>query len=412
MAKNEKKLKVKKVEKEKGNALLRLIKRIRLVKGSDSVINIAVFILICFGSFMIISTNVGQTTSNSHIVLSTFLKQGLYVFAAYLCMWFANRLFSFKWFAPLQGLMIIGIWGLLLSTQFFSARGGSKAWIGFGSFTIQPSEFAKPMIVLIVASSIYLAKKNSKRLVSMKKLYWTPFITYVGMLIAIYLQKDIGTLAIITMIFIMCIVVPDYPILDKMKKILVALFAVGSIVGLVFFVFTDIGTDFIATTPLSHIATRIENFKNPYLDVYGNGYQPANALYGIANSNIVGRGIGGSARKFGYLTQADNDYIFAVVIEETGIFGLFGLTILYGILFFRLVHYAFKTEVLEYRIVLFGNVMYLFMHFFLNIGGVTALIPMTGVPLLFISSGGSALMAIAVMIGLSQKCISLIRNEE
>ena len=54
---------------------------------------------------------------------------------------------------------------------------------------------------------------------------------------------------------------------------------------------------------------RVENFKDPYNDVYGDGYQPANSLYGIASSNIVGKGIGNSARKYGYLTQADNDYI-------------------------------------------------------------------------------------------------------
>ena len=62
--------------------------------------------------------------------------------------------------------------------------------------------------------------------------------------------------------------------------------------------------------------------KNPYNDIYGEGYQPANSLYGIASSNIIGKGIGASARKYGYLTQADNDYILAVTIEETGVFGL------------------------------------------------------------------------------------------
>ena len=97
-------------------------------------------------------------------------------------------------------------------------------------------------------------------------------------------------------------------------------------------------------TPFSHIATRVENFKDPYKDVYGNGYQPANSLYGIASSDIIGKGIGNSARKYGYLTQADNDYILAVLIEETGIFGLGLLVILYSILIGKLFYYAFKTN--------------------------------------------------------------------
>ena len=384
----------------------------RLSKGSDPIINIAIFLLMIFGSFMIVSTNVGSTTSDSMIVLKTFGKQMLYVSLSYGLMWFVNRAFSFKWFAPLQGLVIIGIWAALFVTQLFPSVGGSKAWIWIGGFSIQPAEFAKPVIVLIIAFSIYLAKKNPKRFTSIKRLYWTPFLTYLVMMVAILLQKDTGTLAILTMIAFICVLVPDYPVCQKFKRILKILFVVGIIAILVLFVFTDIGTDIIAMTPLSHIATRIENFKNPYLDVYGDGYQPANALYGIANSNIFGRGIGGSARKFGYLTQADNDYIFAVLIEETGIFGLLILIVLYGLLFKQLFHYAFKTNVTEYKVILVGNAAYLFMHFFLNVGGVTCLIPMTGVPLLFISNGGSALMAISAMFGISQKCISNIRNLE
>lgn len=133
-------------------------------------------------------------------------------------------------------------------------------------------------------------------------------------------------------------------------------------------------------TPFAHIAVRVENFKNPYNDVYGDGYQPANSLYGIASSNIVGKGIGNSARKYGYLTQADNDYILAVLIEETGIFGLFGLVILYGIIEFRLFYYAFKTSEDMYKIILGGAGVYLFMHFFLNAGGVASLIPLPEYP--------------------------------
>lgn len=411
MAKMDKKIQVKKVKKNDTNVILSFIKRIKFVSGSDSAINVVVLILMLFGTFMIISTDVGQTVSNSHVVLNTTVKQFIFVFFSYVLMWVANRMFSFKWFAPLQGLAIIGIWGLLGSTLLFPAIGGSKAWIQLGGLSLQPSEFAKPMIILIVASAIYLANRNPNRLRSIGKLYWTPFITFLGMGGIIVAQKDLGTLAILSAIFLMCIIVPNYKILDKMKRWMLGVFFVGSVLVLVFFAFTDIGTDLIAKTPWAHIAVRIRNFKNPYLDIYGDGYQPCNALYGIANANIWGRGIGGSARKYGYLTQANSDYIFAVLIEETGIFGLAGLAILYTILFRRLVHYAFQTEKIEYRIVLLGNVTYLFMHFFLNVGGVVSVIPSTGVPLLFISSGGSALMAFSLMIGISQKCISLIKRE-
>lgn len=182
--------------------------------------------------------------------------------------------------------------------------------------------------------------------------------------------------------------------------------------GVVLFGFTNIGNEILKHTSFAHIAVRVENFKDPYNDVYGDGYQPANSLYGIASSNIVGKGIGNSARKYGYLTQADNDYILAVLIEETGIFGLFGLVILYGIIEFRLFYYAFKTSENMYKIILGGAGVYLFMHFFLNAGGVASLIPFTGVPLLFISSGGTSLISVMLTMGLAQNCICAIRRRE
>ena len=417
MAKKSKKELTKvKVQKEKKPSffkkLVSFLKKIHLYKNSDSTINMVVFVLICFGSFMIISTDVGQTASDSTYVLKAFGKQILFVFVSYVAMFFANRIFTFKWFAPLQWLAIVGTCALLFSTQFFEEIGGSRAWIRFGSISIQPSEFAKPVMILLVASAVYLAKRHPHRLESWSSFYRTPLIAFLAILLLILIQKDTGTLVIIFMITYICVLIPDYPCTRGLKKFMKWAFFIGIISILVLFVFTDIGTEFLAQTPLSHIVTRIENCKNPYEDVYGDGYQPANALYGIANSNIFGRGIGGSARKFGYLSQADSDYIFAVIIEETGIFGLFGIVILYIILLARLFKYAFKTNEIEYKVVLVGNAAYLFLHFFINIGGVISLIPMTGVPLLFISSGGSSLMAICVMIGISQKCISAIRNNE
>ena len=88
------------------------------------------------------------------------------------------------------------------------------------------------------------------------------------------------------------------------------------------------------------------------------------------------------------------------------------LVILYGIIEFRLFYYAFKTSEYMYKIILGGAGVYLFMHFFLNAGGVASLIPFTGVPLLFISSGGTSLISIMLTMGLAQNCICAIRRRE
>ena len=221
-----------------------------------------------------------------------------------------------------------------------------------------------------------------------------------------------------TLICFGCVQVPTFPSLRSLQKWTRRIVAAG--ICLVLLGMTPIGlpvVEELSKLPLvGHVASRFANAANPLgdddSDLYGQSYQPANALYGIANSNIVGQGIGGSSRKFGYLTQADSDYILAIVIEETGIFGLGFIAAGYGILLFRLFKYAFKTSFVPYKVVLSGGALYFFAHFVLNIGGVSALIPLTGVPLLFISSGGTALVSSYLTIGICQNVIANINRKE
>ena len=376
-------------KKKRTQRLRSFIDLIMLRKHSDIYINVAVFVLILFGTFMIVSTNVGQTTTNSTVVLTTLIKQIAFLFAAYFCMWIVNHVFSFRWFSKAEMMFILFMSVFMMMPFAFSASGGSQAWIRLpGGITIQPSEFTKPLLIVLIACAVYKAKRNPKLQEKWSKLFRFPIYALVLDIIFLILQRDLGTMSIVAMIFFVCILIPDYPSIQRIQKNLKRLFTVSVLGVVVLFGITDIGTDIIAQTPFSHVATRIES------------------------SNIIGKGIGASARKYGYLTQADNDYILAVTIEETGVFGLGLIVLLYGVIIYRLFYYAFKTNETVYKIVLVGNATYLFMHFFLNVGGVAALIPFTGVPLLFISSGGSSLMAICTAIGLSQQCISQIRVKE
>lgn len=378
----------------------------------DKYINWAVALLLLAGTFTIISTNVGKTTSAPNIVPKVLMKQCMFVLCGYIAMWFMNRWFRFKWYSKVEGL-IIGISIFMLILPFFFAEiGGSHAWILIGGISLQPSEFAKPLIIIICATCLYRAKKEAVMLKVRGQLFkraWFSFVLISGI---VAIQKDMGTLVIICFIFLSCIMIPKYAVLQRMQRLL-KLFVYGAVAAaIVLFGITNIGTEIIKHTSLAHIAVRVENFKDPYTDVYGDGYQPANSLYGIASSDIRGKGIGNSTRKYGYLTQADNDYILAVLLEETGVFGLFGLVLLYGMIEIRLFYYAFKTSEDMYKVILDGIGVYLFMHFFLNAGGVACLIPFTGVPLLFISSGGTSLMSIMLTMGLAQNCICSIRRKE
>ena len=160
----------------------------------------------------------------------------------------------------------------------------------------------------------------------------------------------------------------------------------------------------------AHITTRFENAINLFRPYVG-GYQPINGLYGIARGGLQGVGFGESIQKYGYLTQSDNDYILSIVIEELGVFGLGIIVAGYAIIIKRLFYYAFRTKSEGYKVILIGTAMYIFAHFVLNVGGVGGLIPLTGVPLLFISSGGSSMMSIMSAIGISQAIIARIRRQ-
>lgn len=378
----------------------------------DKYINWAVALLLLAGTFTIISTNVGKTTSAPNIVPKVLMKQCMFVLCGYIAMWFMNRWFRFKWYSKLENGIIIALLIMLILPLFSAEIGGSHAWILIGGISLQPSEFAKPLIIIICATCLYRAKTKTVMLKEKGHLFIKAWAAFIVIFFIVAMQKDMGTLVIICFIFLSCIMIPKYVVLQRMQRLL-KLFVYGAIAAaIVLFGITNIGTEIIKHTSLAHIAVRVENFKDPYTDVYGDGYQPANSLYGIASSDIRGKGIGNSTRKYGYLTQADNDYILAVLLEETGVFGLFGLVLLYGMIEIRLFYYAFKTSEDMYKVILGGTGVYLFMHFFLNAGGVACLIPFTGVPLLFISSGGTSLMSIMLTMGLAQNCICSIRRKE
>lgn len=378
----------------------------------DKYINWAVALLLLAGTFTIISTNVGKTTSAPNIVPKVLMKQCMFVLCGYIAMWFMNRWFRFKWYSKLENGIIIALLIMLILPLFSAEIGGSHAWILIGGISLQPSEFAKLLIMIICATCLYRAKTKTVMLKDKGHLFIKAWAAFIVIFFIVAMQKDMGTLVIICFIFLSCIMIPKYAVLQRMQRLL-KLFVYGAVAAaIVLFGITNIGTEIIKHTSLAHIAVRVENFKDPYTDVYGDGYQPANSLYGIASSDIRGKGIGNSTRKYGYLTQADNDYILAVLLEETGVFGVFGLVILYGMIEIRLFYYAFKTSEDMYKVILGGTGVYLFMHFFLNAGGVACLIPFTGVPLLFISSGGTSLMSIMLTMGLAQNCICSIRRKE
>lgn len=382
--------------------------RAKMPRKYDFWLHLSSLVLILFGSLMILSTSVGSTSQNDTLVVAkVIVKQTLFVIAAYVMMIFLANNFTMVRARKLGKPIGLILAGCCFAALFFPGVNGSRAWLRFGSISIQPSEFVKIYMLVIIAVYVEVAGRRNFDWWTIIKTPFFYFCLFVGLILA---QRDLGTLFVIGMLAAISFLIPSHKNLRTAQQIV----KVGLVIAGVAFLFlmTSPGLDLIAKLPVpSHVVTRFANAVNPFADPYGDGYQSVQGLVGIASGGLLGRGIGQSQQKFGFLTQADNDFILAIVIEELGVFGLAIIIIGYAIILQRLFHYAYRTKSEGYKIILVGTGMYIFLHFFLNVGGVGGLIPLTGVPLLFISSGGSALMSIMSAIGISQAVISRIRRQ-
>ncbi|WP_304683428.1 FtsW/RodA/SpoVE family cell cycle protein [Ileibacterium valens] len=405
--------------KEKKPFMERMLSKLMMKSGSDPWINASVFLLMIFGTIMVISTDLGLHIGEPRQILISIGKQLLYMGAGYLSMVAVSKLFDYSLFKVFQKFLIIVFFGLMICVLIFGTTVyGSKAWLTIaGIISIQPSEFAKPLIIWMSALAVYMTCYYPRRSESFWVMFHDPNMFFIGCALFVMLQHDLGTLTIIFLIYVVCTLVPAEkgPRFEKTRKVqkwIKGIGAVAVICATVFVFVTDIAENVTSQiTPLYHVSTRIRNMKDPYADVYNEGYQPANSLYSIGDAGLFGKGIGNSARKYGYLTQADSDYILAVTIEETGILGLGLICVLYLILIGRMFWYALMAKDSYDKVLLVGTAAYLGIHFIINVGGVGALIPMTGVPLLFISAGGTSIVAASLAIGAAQSRIADIRKQ-
>ncbi|MEG0264676.1 MAG: FtsW/RodA/SpoVE family cell cycle protein [Erysipelotrichaceae bacterium] len=384
----------------------------RLPSKYDLWLHLAILGLLVFGTIMITSASMGSSANpnGASVIYTTLIKQLIFVFVSYYSMIFLSNNFSLQRARNLGKPVGIIILGLLIATLFFDDNGtGARSWIRLGSLvSIQPSEFVKIYMVIMMAVSIGIAGRRNFDFWTIIK---TPFIYLVLFSVVILLQPDFGTLIIILMICGICFLIPSHLNLRKYQK--KALIAIGVLSVILLFAMTPQGIKFLEKAPLfGYQIKRFESSLNPLSDPYGTSYQLMNGLYAIALGGFFGVGLGNSVQKFGFLTQASSDYILAIVIEELGLFGLMVVLIGYIIMIQRLLHYAYLTKNESYKIILVGTSMYIFIHFVINVGGISGLIPLTGVPLLFISSGGSALLSIMIAMGISQAVISKIRHQQ
>lgn len=267
---------------------------------------------------------------------------------------------------------------LLLSSTLFLGREikGSKNWIQIGSFNMQPSEIAKLFLILYLASSIKYIKNYYDALKES-----IPVFISIGLLVV---EKDLGAGLIFFGIYITMLYIGT----SNFKYILsaVIIFLLGGLAS--YFIFP-------------HVKVRIDIWLNPFAYKTGKGYQICQSLFAIAEGGLFGTGLGLGYPQF--IPEVHNDFIFSAICEEFGLLGASALILLYILLVYRGLRTAIYAKDDYSRLVAVGISSMLAFQIFVVIGGVTKMIPMTGITLPFVSYGGSSMLLNFICLGVLQK---------
>ena len=385
---------------------------LRMPKRADRGIFISMLILAVFGLLMIASSSMGLTVGRPGRLTLIVIKQIVFLGGGYYFMAVLANNFRLSFLkSGTFPLWAIGIGAALLFCLLFPAAGGARAWIRVPisgvDISIQPSEFAKVMVILVVAAYRGDVKKTFDEQADIIKRPLIFILSYIG--IVLILQSDMGSAVVIALITIICVMIPQHPQLRIYQNLLRFFVLLGG--GLVLYILSPWGETIIKRLPLkAYQINRFLSAFNPFVDMYDTGFQLINGLVSFATGGWLGLGFGNSVRKYTQFPAANTDFILAIVVEELGLVGFLIIFIPYMIIIVQLFRYAMKIKSEQARIILVGTAMYLVVHCLFNIGGVTGMIPLTGVPLLMISSGGSSTLAFMIAIGISQAVIDQYRK--
>ncbi|MGF2097250.1 FtsW/RodA/SpoVE family cell cycle protein [Mammaliicoccus lentus] len=288
-----------------------------------------------------------------------------------------------------QQFIIIGVIILLIITLILGSEiNGSKNWLNLGFFSIQSSEFLK-LASIIYLSYIIDKKMSQARIYNIKTLLPPLFMLGFG-LVLILVQGDLGGTILNIGIILFILMYSDIKNIVKIQ-----LFSSISLPFVIYLIYT-----LIFDTKNTYRLNRIKVIMEPFKYENGEGYQLSNSLLAIGNGGVTGQGMGNGIMKLGYLPEPHTDFIFSVLAEEAGLIGVIAVIALYMYITFKGIIYANTTKNNYYKIICIGVVSYLFLQVFINLAGISGIIPLTGVTLPLLSYGGSSILSISVAFGL------------
>ena len=342
----------------------------------DKPLVLLIAILVIGGAFIFASAVFGLLARGSSNMSSVvFNHAALGIGAGLVALIIASRIPYTTWkrFAPHLFVLSLLLTAAVFLPQIGFEHGGGRRWLDIAGFSLQPSEFLK--IASIVMAAAYFSTIRAR----VQTLQWGLgglLLILAGPVLILVAQPDIGTLGVIVVSVVAIFFAAGARIRDLLIMAVVAVLAVAVLAYL-----------------RPYVLDRIEVFFNPSLAPQEEGYQIRQSLMAIGSGGLLGRGFGQSVQKFTYLPEPMGDSIFAVLGEEFGFVGAVALVGLFLALAMRGFWVATHAPDLFGGYLAAGISTYLVAEAFINIAAMLGLAPLTGIPLTFISQGGSAMLA-------------------
>lgn len=364
----------------------------RLINKLDKVLLISSIILFGFGLLMIfdassIKSELEYGVNNKYLIkqiLALVISLGA---SAFVIIYPIKK--YIKWAFPVAAFMILV---LILLFPLGVKVNNARSWFALGFMTVQPSEFAKIVIIVFSAIIYGVVAKNPN-------LHWfrASYAIMVGGLITLLTvaQPDAGTGLIL---FIITASLYFMSAIPKKIKIRTVLFCTGLVVLVVGVLLIVKGNVFNA------MQMNRFNFLKPCTRYQENsGYQVCNGYIAINSGKLISISPGNSKQKYLYLPEAYTDFIFPIIVEEFGLIPAILVILLYALIIYRIILVGKRATNVTNQMICFGVAIFLFSHIVINLVGVLGILPLTGVPLPFLSYGGSFALTVSVALTLVQR---------
>ena len=339
-------------------------------------------VLVLFGLVMVLSASSIVSFHQDGSPWEKFLKQIQWAGLGALLALIAYRMPMRAMRAVARYLPFVGASLMLLAfiPKFGISVNGARAWIKLGGYTFQPSEVMKLCIIIAGAE---LMSTRAKDMGDLRRVFY-PFLGLTGLGVAIAgVQSDIGSCVVMASI--------AFAMLFLAGMAFRPMAGAMAIAGLGGYLVVRMSPDKMS---------RLTSFMNLRETRGGDGYQVYQALISLSNGGLTGTGIGAGTGKWGYVPLAHSDFIFAIVAEEMGLLGVFGLLALFAFLIYFGFQVALSCDSRFGTLMAGGVASWFLIQLMVNVGGVTGILPVTGLTLPFISYGGSSMVASLAAVGL------------